>query len=256
MNKDEWKEGMVKWLQGFAWLWFCTLTFRPGLTEPQARWRLLLWLGNLRKALGTPDFGYFAVREYGRTGGDLHYHVLVMGLSDAGPAAMLEWMRRWGKLGGDPRIGPFNPGPRGPEYILKDVVPDDQTAIELEMASGTYMQTAMEGQEQAMSSTVGLDDSGSKQKGEKTDMQVTQKGSKLVIEMNLQEPKLSSSGRNLVVATTRGPWESAVEIHGKAVTVVVNAYIPADEPAEQNEEEDVPDLDPTAKTKSRRRGRQ
>ena len=86
-------------------------------------------------------------------------------------------------------------------------------------------------------------------------MQVTKQGNKLVIEMNLQVPKLSASGRNFTVATSKGPWESSVEIGGKPVTVVVNAYIAADGSAEEEVEEDVPELDDSATTKSGKRGK-
>jgi hypothetical protein len=144
MDKFEWKKEMVPWVCRFPWLWFCTLTLRPGLSEAQARWRLHRWLSNLREALGTANFGYFAVREFGRTGNDLHFHVLVMGLNDWGVEARLEWMGRWEKIGGDPRIDPFTPGPRGPEYTLKNVMPDDLNAIDFDMSSETQMQTSMD----------------------------------------------------------------------------------------------------------------
>ncbi|MBZ5644542.1 MAG: hypothetical protein LAO19_17440 [Acidobacteriia bacterium] len=85
-------------------------------------------------------------------------------------------------------------------------------------------------------------------------MQVTLKGNKLIIEMNLNEPKLSASGRNFTVATSKGPWESSVEIGGKPVTVVVNAFIAADEPPQTGDDQDDEDLDPAAKTKSRKGG--
>lgn len=56
-------------------------------------------------------------------------------------------------------------------------------------------------------------------------MKVTKKGNKLVIELDLQEPTASASGKTLVVATTRGNQKTDVQIDGKPVTIGVNAYI-------------------------------
>lgn len=84
-------------------------------------------------------------------------------------------------------------------------------------------------------------------------MNATVKDRKLIIEINMQDPKLSASGRNFVVATTRGPWESPVEIAGKPVVIVLNAYVAADGSAEEEVEEDVPDLDDSEETKPGKR---
>ena len=56
-------------------------------------------------------------------------------------------------------------------------------------------------------------------------MKVTTKGKRLIIELDLQEPTPSASGKTLVVATTRGNQSSELVIGGKNVTVGVNAYI-------------------------------
>ena len=40
MNQGEWRDEMDNWLETFPWLWFCSLTLRPGLSEAQAGWRL------------------------------------------------------------------------------------------------------------------------------------------------------------------------------------------------------------------------
>lgn len=65
-------------------------------------------------------------------------------------------------------------------------------------------------------------------------MQVIQTGNKLLIQVNLQEPEIST-GRNF--------WESSVEIDGQPAIVVLNVYTEAYEPDKEDEEEDVPDLD-------------
>jgi len=56
-------------------------------------------------------------------------------------------------------------------------------------------------------------------------MKVTQKGNKLIIELDMQKPTPSASGKTLVVATTRGNQVSELQVDGKAVMVGVNAYI-------------------------------
>ena len=54
---------------------------------------------------------------------------------------------------------------------------------------------------------------------------VTIKDNRLVISIPMQTPSPSASGKTLLVASTRGPFHSTVEVEGKAVTISVNAYI-------------------------------
>jgi hypothetical protein len=84
-------------------------------------------------------------------------------------------------------------------------------------------------------------------------MNVVKKGNKLIVEVTMQKPKLSVSRKTFVVATTRGAWESPVEIHGKPVKIILNAFIDADEPEEGNEEEKIEDLDPDENIKPQRK---
>jgi hypothetical protein len=56
-------------------------------------------------------------------------------------------------------------------------------------------------------------------------MNVEIKGNKLIIEIDLETPKPSSSGKTLVVASTRGNVVTSVEIDGKPVIIGLNAYI-------------------------------
>ena len=235
MNIEDWRQDYVKFLSRFPWLWFCTLTFRPGLSIFQARWRLRTWMRELKLALGTGNFAWFAVREDGKTGMDLHFHSLVMGLTDRGAEQRVEWMRAWEKLAGDALITPFNPDAGGLAYILKNVNPDDPDAIDFEMNGETQMQTEFEEVGKA-ATTMDVDGSCPNSKGEA--MNAVKKGNKLVIELTLQSPKLSATGKTLVVATTRGPWESPVEIDGKPLKILCNAYIdsaPADTADDEEE---------------------
>ncbi len=56
-------------------------------------------------------------------------------------------------------------------------------------------------------------------------MEVTIKNSKLCIEIDLEKPTPSASGKTLVVASTRGNTVTTVEVDGKPVTIGLNAYI-------------------------------
>lgn len=51
-------------------------------------------------------------------------------------------------------------------------------------------------------------------------------GKKLIITCDIEEPTPSSSGKTMVVASTRGNMKTDVLIDGKPLTVGVNAYIP------------------------------
>jgi hypothetical protein len=50
-------------------------------------------------------------------------------------------------------------------------------------------------------------------------------GNRLVISIDLETPTPSSSGKTLVVASTRGNKETDVKIDGKPVVIGLNAYI-------------------------------
>ena len=56
-------------------------------------------------------------------------------------------------------------------------------------------------------------------------MTVEIKGNKLCIEIDLEEPTPSSSGKTLVVASTHGNVVTAAKVNGKPVTIGLNAYV-------------------------------
>ncbi|HCD36807.1 hypothetical protein EKD00_07600 [Chlorobium phaeovibrioides] len=56
-------------------------------------------------------------------------------------------------------------------------------------------------------------------------MKVEIRDGKLCIEIDLEKPTLSSSGKTLVVASTRGNAVTDVLVDGKPVTIGLNAYI-------------------------------
>lgn len=51
------------------------------------------------------------------------------------------------------------------------------------------------------------------------------KGNKLYIEIDLEKPTPSTSGKTLVVASTRGNVVTTAEVDGKPITIGLNAYI-------------------------------
>lgn len=56
-------------------------------------------------------------------------------------------------------------------------------------------------------------------------MNATIRDNKLIIEIPLQSPRPSASGKTLVVATTGGNVTSTATVNGKPVTIGLNAYI-------------------------------
>ena len=56
-------------------------------------------------------------------------------------------------------------------------------------------------------------------------MEVQIKDNKLCIEIDLETPKPSASGKTLVVASTRGNVVTSAEVEGKHVIIGLNAYI-------------------------------
>ena len=50
-------------------------------------------------------------------------------------------------------------------------------------------------------------------------------GKKLIISMDLEDPKPSASGKTMVVASTRGNLTTNATIDGKPIVIGVNAYI-------------------------------
>jgi len=56
-------------------------------------------------------------------------------------------------------------------------------------------------------------------------MKVEIRDNKLFIEIDLEEPKPSASGKTLVVASTRGNAVTTAKINDKPVVVGLNAYI-------------------------------
>lgn len=57
-------------------------------------------------------------------------------------------------------------------------------------------------------------------------VKIDEKAKTLTITLDLDAPKVSASGKSLVVASSRGNTVTDAMVNGKPVTVGVNAYIP------------------------------
>jgi|GEM_PF-91771 len=66
---------------------------------------------------------------------------------------------------------------------------------------------------------------GNQREKDKMAMTVEIKGNKLCIEIDLEKPTPSSSGKTLVVASSRGNAVTTAMVDGKPVTIGLNAYI-------------------------------
>ena len=53
------------------------------------------------------------------------------------------------------------------------------------------------------------------------------KGQKLIVEIDLEKPKPSSSGKTMVVASTHGNTVTGAEYEGKPIVLGLNAYYKA-----------------------------
>ena len=56
-------------------------------------------------------------------------------------------------------------------------------------------------------------------------MNATIKNNTLIIEIPLQKPQASASGKTLVVASTRGNMTTTATVDGKPIVIGMNAYI-------------------------------
>jgi len=62
-------------------------------------------------------------------------------------------------------------------------------------------------------------------------MTVEIKHNKLYIEIDLEKPTRSASGKTMVVASTRGNVVTSAEVDGNPIIIGLNAYIKLDSPS-------------------------
>jgi hypothetical protein len=80
-----------------------------------------------------------------------------------------------------------------------------------------------------------------------TKMRAVIKGKELVIAIPLLEkPRLSASGKNVLVCTSGGVKTLSVKVNGQPIRIVLNAFIPPNAPTsvtKNNEDQETPDED-------------
>ncbi len=130
MRRGELKDGYAEWLSRFAWDWFCTLTFRGYPSRSKANKCFHRWISELRVAQGTENFRWFRVTEYGCTGENVHFHLLVGGLRWK---SINRWAFRWSVLAGEPDISPFKRDRGAIQYIIKGVLPHRHFEIDFHL---------------------------------------------------------------------------------------------------------------------------
>ena len=64
-------------------------------------------------------------------------------------------------------------------------------------------------------------------------MKATIEGTKLVIRMPLETPRPSTTGKTLIVASSRGNQVTTATIDGRPITVGLNAFIKPGKPSEE-----------------------
>jgi hypothetical protein len=65
-------------------------------------------------------------------------------------------------------------------------------------------------------------------------METKIKNGVIIISMPLQKPKKSTTGKSLVVATSRGKQQTTLRVDGMPVCVVANAFLEIDETEQQD----------------------
>jgi hypothetical protein len=121
LRREEFIQQYRRWLESFDWDWYCTLKVISGIpSDRRAKQLFNRWISDLRRAEGGNDFRWFCVLERGISGGNLHFHALVGGVSNRRSL----WARKWNDLGGDALITSFDAGKKGALYLLKSMGDD------------------------------------------------------------------------------------------------------------------------------------
>jgi hypothetical protein len=114
-----------RFLMGFAWLWFVTLTFRQAMSAEKVRQCYRNFFDEIRDS--GHSLGWFAVEERGVLG-RLHVHALLAGAEDLKPR---EWERVWFKLAGTALFKRYDPSRGGAYYCAKQL---DRNATEFDLS--------------------------------------------------------------------------------------------------------------------------
>jgi hypothetical protein len=104
-------EAWGQFLSQFPWDWFVTLTFAEPVPSFRAYRLFGQFVRDIEKAAGM-RIAWFMAFEYGRRGGRLHLHALMLNVAHL---SRLWWMDEWSRRAGYARILPFDRS-RGAAY--------------------------------------------------------------------------------------------------------------------------------------------
>jgi len=139
MVREEWKVSIINWLEGFRWQLFCSLTFRPGLLERHAAWRLRRWIEDFGRAAGTTAFEWIAVPGLGRS--EFHFYVLIGGLERHHSDYHAAFVGRWNRANGDARIDFYKPDIGGLRHMLRTISPREIDRIQMDLFTHRELET-------------------------------------------------------------------------------------------------------------------
>ena len=129
-TKNELIDSYEEWLAGYKWIWFATLTFgRLDIPPRRADDVFDQWISEVQDEDGAANFHWFRVTELGANRDHLHFHVLVGGLKNG---SKWPWSVRWNELAGDCIISYYSPFRGALRYLLKEVRPDQDCAIDFD----------------------------------------------------------------------------------------------------------------------------
>jgi hypothetical protein len=130
MTRDDLIGAYESWLSEHRWGLFATLTFRGFPSAAKADRIFRQWISEMRLQDGRSDFRWVRVTERGACGDNLHFHVLIGGLHDG---SKWPWLLRWDELAGNADIFYYRHHAAGIRYMLKEVHPDRDFEIEIEL---------------------------------------------------------------------------------------------------------------------------
>ncbi|MFA5399813.1 MAG: hypothetical protein WC359_05190 [Dehalococcoidia bacterium] len=113
-TKNEW----AKFLNGFEWHWFFTLTFDKKVSDDLAYKQFFRWKNWIKSSVGHRIF-YLIIPERPKYKGDnTHIHGFLNGVENEKPYI---WRRKWEAMAGFSRIQPYDSS-RGASYYLADKI--------------------------------------------------------------------------------------------------------------------------------------
>jgi hypothetical protein len=131
VTKQELIEAYEEWFCKYHWIFFGALTFRESPSPSRADRIFKRWIAEMQQNDGTKDFRWVRVTEHGAFGDNLHFHVLIGGLTN--DAEWWPWVRRWDALAGDAVLSYYCKNAGGIPYMLKTALPGRDFEIDFDL---------------------------------------------------------------------------------------------------------------------------